>query len=469
MTTILSKKTNIITTTLPNGFRIIYEKSTIQQPLTSINVFCDLGSIYEKEGYRGVSHFIEHMCFKGTAKQPNARHISEFFDKIGAYFNAYTEKRNTSYIVKLQDEYIKQCLELLADMMLNSAFNKTEFKKELNVVVAENVKNEDIYEDKTTNMINKLLYNGSSYENPVDTIEYHTPNTLKHDTVLNIYNAFYQPNRMVLSIVSNIPFKTILKYVKSSGYNISRIPKNIMASTNNCNIEDVLDELNPYYVKYSYNSQTQILYDILRKPGVANTNLMIGFRTCSLFNKDKYVLSILQEIIGGSMSSRLFTILREQNGLTYSSTITTNNYEKMGDITFYAIMDNKKLMHNNTKKGVLPLIIKLINDLIRDGITKTELDNIKGNLKGSYITHYKDSDIAKYNGIQILLRCHYGDTKYIPYLDVFENRYKNITVREVNEVIHKYFKKEIMSVVLVGGEDVPSLSMIEKECNKIIQ
>jgi predicted Zn-dependent peptidase len=467
MTTVLIKDPQIITTTLPNGFRVIYEKSFEKRPVSSINVFCDLGSIYEKPGYNGVSHFIEHMCFKGTKKMPESKQILEFFDKNGASINASTFKRYTSYVVKTQDEHLERSIEILSDIMLNSVFKKSEFKKEIAVVIAENTKNADDSATIITDMVDKLIYSGSSYENPVDTLSYHTKTPFNYNTVLNVYKAFYQPSRMVLSIVSNVPYNMVLKYIRSSYYSTSKIPKQVIASNNNCNIEAILDASNPYYVKYSFNPQSQILYDVLRKPGLSNTHLMISFRTCSMFNKDKYILQLIGEIIGGNMSSRLFTILREENGLTYQSSITSSNFEKMGDIAFFAVADNKKIIRNGTKKGVLPLIIKLINDLIVDGITNKELVYIKSNFKGSVITNTRNADIAAYNARQLLLKCQPYNIDYIRYGDTYDKRLKNITLSEINDCICRYFKPEYMTVCLVGGEHVPSLSIIEKECNKI--
>jgi hypothetical protein len=129
--------------TFPNGFRFVYEKLRNSAPITSIQVFCDLGSVYENDETRGISHFIEHMTFKGTKKNPNSIKLFLEYDKIGAELNAYTDKRFTCYMVKCEDEHVENSLKVLADMLLNSTFDRTEYKKEEKVVIEENINSND--------------------------------------------------------------------------------------------------------------------------------------------------------------------------------------------------------------------------------------------------------------------------------------------------------------------------------------
>ena len=111
---------SIETFVYPNGFRLVYEKSLNKLPICAIQVFCDVGSAYESENIRGVSHFIEHMCFKGTKQMPKTKDILIHYDKIGADFNAYTEKRYTCYTLKCHNDNIKNSIVILSDMLLNS-------------------------------------------------------------------------------------------------------------------------------------------------------------------------------------------------------------------------------------------------------------------------------------------------------------------------------------------------------------
>jgi predicted Zn-dependent peptidase len=173
----------IHTHTFPNGFRIVYENPRNSISVSSIQVFCKVGSAMETDETRGISHFVEHMVFKGTKNKPLAKDISQTYDKIGAYFNATTEKSYTNYIVKCEDEYVENCILVLGDMLLNSVFDKGEFEKEKKVVVEENILLEDSGENIVADMYDAAIYKGSPYENAIDKLSYHKPGSLTRKQV----------------------------------------------------------------------------------------------------------------------------------------------------------------------------------------------------------------------------------------------------------------------------------------------
>ena len=181
---------------------------------------------------------------------------------------------------------------------------------------------------------------------------------------------------------------------------------------------------------------------------------------------DKYVLDMLKNLLSGPMSARLFMILREDNGLTYSSNIDTCYHKHIGDFTFYAEVDNNKIMKNEFKLGVLPLMIQLINELIEHGVKPSELEITRGYIRGQINIDLEDSDEAAcHNGEQALL---YPDKKIIPSSKIYETFYKNITKKEVDTIIQKYFKKSNMNVCLIG-EKLPALNDVKTICEKVIQ
>jgi predicted Zn-dependent peptidase len=448
---------SIQTRTFPNGLILVYENPSNTLPITSINAFCRFGSARESDDFRGAAHFIEHMCFKGTTKIPRAKDIFLKYDRIGAMFNAYTNKQTTCYTVKCENDYIENCIQIVSDMMMNSVFKKSEFVKEHDVVIEENIRDSDDSSDIISNMMEKHIYAGSSFEQPIDDIKYHTGDKLKHEDVVKMYKKYYHPNNVVFSIVSNVSFSKIIKAVESSYFLKNKInPKCSLASS-------IIPPLN-----VSYTPQSQIQYDLFKKTGESTLHLMIGFRTCSQFSDDKYCLNILKNILGGSLSSRLFMILREQNGLTYTSSATTTFYENMGDFSIYAETDYNKIIKNGkTGKGVLPLIVGLLHDLIKSGITQTELTDAKHNLKGKMLLELEDIDTqADHNGTEILLYDKHIDDKIIPYREMYATYYKNVTRTQINDVIKKYFKPENMTACIVGSH-IPELKIIQSECEKI--
>ena len=192
----------------PNGFRLIYQKSNVHIPVTNIQVFCDVGSAYESADIRGASHMVEHMCFKGTKKIPTTQKLMIHYDRIGAYFNAYTKERYTCYVLKCDDEYVFHSMNIMSDMILNSRFGRKEFIKEERVVIEENIQDSDDPVSILMEETNKFLYDGSSFMYPVDTVKYHLKK-FDYDNIVDFYKSFYHPSRMIISVVSNLSFHLI--------------------------------------------------------------------------------------------------------------------------------------------------------------------------------------------------------------------------------------------------------------------
>jgi predicted Zn-dependent peptidase len=432
-----------------NGFKIIHENPQNTLPITSIQLFCDYGSAYEKDGVRGAAHFIEHMCFKGTKKIPDGKEIFIEYNKIGAYFNANTEKRYTRYVITCEDEYFNNCIYILSDMLMNSIFNKKEFEKERNVVIEENIRNEDDASDIINININKLLYNGSSYANEIDTLSFHNAKTLKYEDLVDIYKMFYLPNRMVLSIVSNISFQKINHALQRTFF---------MKTPKICNFN-----YNKYQKITMFSKQDKIEYNIQSKKGITTLHLNIGFRTCNYNSSDKYILNIISNIIGGTTSSRLFTLLRQDNGLTYRTSCYTNYYEHLGNLIIDIETDYHKILKDDKKKGIIPLVIGILNNLITKGVTQSELNDSKSNLKGNMKLDLQDIETSAFhNGLSYLM----DNENIVSYKNLYDKYYANVTKSQVHDIIKKYFIKENMSVCLLG-QHVPSFEKVKEECEKL--
>jgi predicted Zn-dependent peptidase len=417
----------------------------------------------ETDDIRGVSHFTEHMVFKGTKKMPLAKDISKTYDEIGAYFNATTNKSYTNYIVKCEDEYVKNCILVLGDMLLNSLFDKDELEKEKKVVVEEAILLEDSGVNIVSDMYDAVIYKGSSYENSIDELSYHKPGSLTHDQVYNFYKTFYKPSNMVLSVVSHVPFAKFIDIANHSDFT-----KAISGSP-------FVRCPNPVI---SYDPQTEPQYILNTRKGLNTLHLIIGFRTCSQYSPDKYVLNILSNILGGFMNARLFSTLREKNGLTYSSYASTSYYSILGDFSIRAetdpskILENKGVSHSkgtrkgtSHSKGVLPLIVDIIADLQKNGVSASELRIAKSNMKGGMtINEENNSNACFHNGSKMLL---YDDeTPIVSYHDIYDKYYKSITQREIYDVIQKYFTKQNMTVCILGNHD-SNIQVIKDICNKI--
>lgn len=415
------------------------------------------------------------MCFKGTTQFPLTKDIFKKYDEIGAYFNAFTDKRYTCYYIKCMDDFVKNCLFIMSDIMLNSVFDKQECKKELQVVIQENIKGEDDDEEVTSELIDSMIYRGSSFEAPVDSVKYHrSPHkSFNYETLLKIYNSFYCPKNMILSIVSNIPLKDILKMTQHTHFMSS--PHRYAS----------LLQKPPIIMKITpYTEKPMCMVRI--KTGVVSNHIAISFRVCSLYDKhDRHCLEILKNIMGEIGNSLLFSLLREKNGLTYSSYVSTNYHENAGDFTITAITDPTKMLYNQFKykKGVLCLLIDLINDLIENGVKEEDFKVAKKFMKSKFEMDLEDNDVSSLHNAEYVL--FYSSNLYLssphsqpsiqphPYVSydqMYDKYYKHITIHQVNEVIKKYFRKENMNVCLLGGEHgTISKQLLKRECDKIIQ
>ena len=435
------------TYTFPNGFRVIYEKPINSLNVSSIIAFCNLGSAHERENLYGVSHFIEHMCFKGTKKIHLSKTLFETFDNVGTYYNASTNKRYTEYDIKCTDENINKSIFLLSDMLLNSAFDKKEYKKEINVVIEENLQDHEDNENILNDTMESMLYKSTVFEHPIDHIKYHKDNTMKYDEVMETYQLFYQPHNIILSVVSNTPFNKIIKAINSS-YFSKKI--SINKSIPCLNLTPII-------------GSNEVKYNFIKGNEKNISYLKIGFNVCNQYNKDKYILNFIRSLLGGPFSSRLFMTLREYNGLTYSIDVDTQYFEIGGDFTITTVCDNNKLLKNKDHKGVLPLILDVIRDLLNKGVSKKEFEIIQNYIHGKLILSQEDNDIiAEHNGEYMLLYANNTDIEYTKYSDVYEKYYNKISINDVNSIIKKYFIKESMKICVIG--DVK-----KKELLKIVE
>lgn len=431
--------------TFDNGLKLIYQNG-LSSNISSINIFCDVGSNYEDDKLSGVSHFIEHMVFKGTPSLPTSKDISVIFDSIGAYINAYTDKNATCYITKCDSSYFERCLFTLSDIMLNSTFDKNEFEKEKYVVIEEINRSKDNTSSYLNDKYYELVFESSSLARPIGGNE-NTILNYKYDDVLDYYKNFYIPEKMVISVCTNIPYLDVINIIKNSHF----IQKKYTPYIN---------KVKEYVVDSTIQIQNKINIDVIDR-NLEQTHIAIGFRTVDMYNNDRYILDMIEYILSGNMSSRLFINLREKNGLTYNIDIDNSNYEFSGTFVILTSVDKNKVIRNGNKKGAIPIIIDTLNDLIDNGITDDELNKIRGFIKGSITLDYEDTlNISEYNGRMVLF-----DYPIMIPINKLYDVYQSITIEDINNTIRKYFKKSRMNVFIIG-EKINTTNILN-ECEKL--
>lgn len=336
--------------TCQNGVRVVLENIPTVRSV-AIGVWIGTGSRNETPENNGISHFLEHMFFKGT-KTKSAREIAESFDSIGGQVNAFTSKEYTCYYAKVLDNHAQFALEVLADMFFNSTFVEEELVKEKNVVYEEIKMYEDTPDDIVHDLLSKAIYENHSLGYPIlgteETLSTFTSNTLK-DYMHNMYT----PEHVVVSVAGNISDSFIKEVEKLFG-SYTGGKREIVEST----------------PQFHMNQ-------IARKKETEQAHLCIGFEGLKVGHDDIYSLILMNNILGGSMSSRLFQDVREQKGLAYSVFSYHSAFEDSGVVTLYG----------GTGANQLDLLFETIQETLdvlkKDGVTEKELKNSKEQLKGN--------------------------------------------------------------------------------------
>tara|TARA_B100001059_G_C17830653_1_gene584445 strand:+ start:552 stop:1937 length:1386 start_codon:yes stop_codon:yes gene_type:complete len=443
-----------------NGLRVVYQSSPTNIPLTSIQIFCNVGSAFEIDNHRGMAHMVEHMVFKGT-KTYTPQKIFQSFDKIGAEFNAYTTKRVTCYTIKCDSCFVETCIPMIADMLFHSTFPNHEYIKEKEVVKEENIRDQNDVSRMNYQEFCNIAYDGTSFIHPVDTLEYHDTKhawTLKE--VIHWYKHYYIPSNMLVSIVSTLSWKQVKKLLSNSDFSSPDNRKGIQYNASH--VPGLRFPQQHLALKFG-KGETRIVCKT--KKGMTNTHLMIGFPCSGYHDTHYHKLTLLANILNG-MSGRLFMQLREKTPLTYRSFVETE-YEEYGG--YFAVVvecsnENVFLYKQSgkpSKPGVLPIVIELLQALQKKGVTSKELTFAKNQIKHETMQQFEDIDsFCDHNGRFALIY----DTSVVEFVSfdrLYETYYKTITLRQMNDYIRDVFVKEHMIITLLSN-DPPSLKKVQK-------
>jgi predicted Zn-dependent peptidase len=338
---------------LSNGLRIVCEPIT-QMHSVSLGVWVGTGSRYEDPYYNGISHFIEHMLFKGTQKR-TAKKIAEEIDAVGGQLNAFTTKEYTCYYAKVLSQHFQLGIELLSDMVTNSTFDVHEIEKEKQVVLEE-IKS---FEDTPDEVILDLFAASVLKGHPLGWMILGTQDSVERidrPAILEYLKQHYTPDNIVFAVAGNVQIDQIVPEIEKhfsglSGRSNQTLPAIPMA----------IPELT------------------IEQKKIEQVHLCIGSRGVARKSPDKYGIFVLDGLLGGSVSSRLFQQLREERGLVYVTGSSHSAYIDTGIFTIYA----GTRLKNFSK--VISLIKAELHSLIQDTISEDELSRTKEQLKGSLL------------------------------------------------------------------------------------
>lgn len=401
---------------LDNGIKVIMHKIPYLKSAT-LGIITNSGSFYENETNNGVSHFIEHMLFKGTKKR-NSREIAEAMDDIGGQINAFTSKEHTCFYGKVIDEHLPIAIDVLGDMITNSNFDENEIQKEKGVIIEEINMYKDFPEDLVFEMLTEQTYREISLAYPIlGTTE--SVRSFDKDLLCTYFKKRYTPDQMVISIVGSFSEDETLKLLNEAFGNFNKYGKS--------------DEEIASYDFEPANSINGLSKDI------EQLNLAMGFLGPSTYSDDIFPMMIVNNIIGGTISSRLFQEIREDRGLVYTIESSLSSYNGAGMFSIYAGLteENAPAVAELIKSGIDKLKVELI--------TGSELEKAKEQLKGSYILSLEGTFNKMYEMGKNLLH-----NKPIETPEMVLHHINSIKMTDIEKVVCKYLDWNQMNLSYVG-------------------
>lgn len=401
----------------PNGLRLIVHENPAVRSVAA-GIWVGAGSVRESVADNGISHFTEHVMFKGTSKY-TAFDIANAFESVGALVNAFTGKESTCYYVKSVDEYAETCFATLSHIFTQSSFDAVELDKERKVIVEEINMVEDSPEDICYDLLSETMYPNASLGRtilgPIENVKKFT----RYD-VLGYMDEFYNADNIVVSVAGNIRTETADTWVRKY----------------------LLDDLRGN--KTEQTDGKEILVPsrcAVRIKDFEQSNIGIAFPSVPFRHAQIPTQNIFSILFGGGMSSRLFQRIREQMGLAYSVYSSPLSYTNSGSFT---VMLN--ITAANTRK-VLQAVKKEIDEVVCNGVTQDEFRKAQIQLKSALVFSEENiQNIMTAQGKLLLLSGEkYSVDKRIAEIDA-------VTENDVNEFIRKYLRWDAVCAAYVGKD-----------------
>ncbi|OGO02520.1 MAG: hypothetical protein A2Y59_02575 [Chloroflexi bacterium RBG_13_52_14] len=403
-------------TVLNNGLRIV----TSAMPHTRsvcISIFIGAGSRYEQPHEAGLSHFVEHLCFKGTEKRPTAKEISETIDGVGGVLNGGTDKELTVYWVKVARSHYLVALDLLVDMLRNSKFDPVEMENERKVIIEELNMSMDSPQSRVDILIDEVMWPDQALGRDIagnkDTVS-----AISRQMVLDYLPRFYIPGNTVLSVAGDISHEEVVDSVaKAFGDWTVGVSGALFPAENSQDAPRLRAE----------SRKTE------------QVHLCLSVRGVSHQHPDRFILDLLNVVLGEGMSSRLFLELREKRGLAYDIHSHVTYFRDSGSLAIYAGVDPKKL--ELTVEAVLSELMRLRDE----PIPEAEITKAKEMGKGRLLLRMEDTrSVAGWMGGQELLN---GEILTVDEVVAIVDA---ITASEIRRVARELFLTSKLSLALVG-------------------
>ncbi len=384
---------------------------------TTVLTLVGVGSRYESDAELGLSHFLEHMMFKGTQKRPNAKIIAQELDGLGASYNAFTSYEYTGYWVKVRNQKKYIALDIIADIFQNSLLQESDIKVERGAITEEL----NMYLDMPTRQIHSdfqsLLYGNTPLGRPIIGTKESINSFNRQDFVDYVSNKYVTSNTYI--IIAGEVDTNILDKVEASFNNARQAesPKKI----------EIKIEQNSPKVNIRHKKTDQ-------------THLMLGFHIPSIHSQDRYIAAMASTILGGYMSSRLFTEIREKRGLSYYIRSDSHHFDDTGVFSINTGVQNINVV------DTLKLILKELKDIKSYTVSDRELNIAKEHIQGQTVMGFESSDeIAAIIGMNELLLQEPFDLEYEM------EQYKAVTKDQILDFMQKYTLSQHLNLALIGN------------------
>jgi predicted Zn-dependent peptidase len=415
--------------TLSNGTRVIFVPSHDTQACTVLALF-EVGSRYESDKLAGASHYVEHMMFKGTKRRPNTMDISRDLDSVGADYNAFTGKDYTGYYIKLNAERTSLAIDMLHDMLFASTYRADECKREREVIKEEI----NMYEDNplmhAEELLEELVYLGALARPIAGT--HATMDGIGREALMRYRDEYYAPSRMVLSVAGKIGDGVLSQLEETFGR--VREPKKKARHFTPSPLRSGGPRLT---LKYKETEQVQFT---------------LGFPGHPYGHPKLAALSVLSIILGGGMSSRLFTEVRERRGLAYSVRAGLSPYQDVGNFAIQAGLTKAKIGEG------IKVILHELSKVVSAGVTAEELTRGKEYIKGKTVLGLEESSaLAEFFAKQELLQ------RRVETPEEKLAKIDAVTREDIRSVAREVFRESRLSAALIGPfkDKAPFLKLLK--------
>lgn len=400
-------------TVLPNGIRVISEEINHVRSIT-IGVWVQSGSRYENSMINGTAHFIEHMLFKGT-KNRSAFDIASAIDSVGGMMNAFTGKELTSFYIKIPDYHLAMAIDLLADIFVNSCFDEEEIGKEQSVILQEISMVEDSPDDYIHDFFEGVFWNGHPLSLPVLGTQ-NQVTSLNRTILLDFFRSRYNGDNLVLAAAGNLKHEVFADLINRAFGSISGKTRNPQS-----NIPVV-------------SSKVAVL-----KKDLEQVHMIIGTLAPSAISPHRYAGFLLNAVLGGCMSSRLFQEIREKRGLAYAIHSYLNPYIDAGFLGVYAGTNEDRV------QLVINLILEEFQRLRNDLLTEQELMQAKELIKGNFLLSMESTDnrMIKLANNEIFFDRYISQDDVIAYINA-------VSTEDVRNLAREIFHPDIITLVATG-------------------